>query len=99
MSEVTTCRLEQRTNADPELKTPKDIIIGGWPDSARHLPKNLRDVCSCRDELSVEDGLVLKGDRVIIPTAMRGYILRNNHAGHQIIEKNGMSCWRRVSAC
>ena len=43
----------------------------------------------------MEDGLVLKGDRVIIPTAMRGYILRNLHAGHQGIEK----CKLRAKTC
>ncbi|WP_419601948.1 RNase H-like domain-containing protein, partial [Thiolapillus sp.] len=95
--------LKQRTNADPELTTLRDIIIGGWPDRARQLPKNLRDFWSCRDELSVEDGLVLKGDRVIIPTAMRGYILRNLHAGHQGIEKcklRAKTCvyWRGINA-
>ena len=69
------------TNSDPEVTALRDIIIDGWPDSAKQLPKSLWEFWSCKDEFSVEDGLVLKGEHVLIPTAMRSYILQNIHAG------------------
>ena len=55
-------QLKHKTNSDPEVTAPRNIIIDGWPDSAKQLPKNLREFWSCKDEFSVEDGLVLKGD-------------------------------------
>ena len=46
---------------------------------------------------------MLKGDCVIVLTAMRGYILQNIHAGHQGIEKcklHAKTCvyWRGINA-
>lgn len=52
--------LRQKTDADPDLAALRDTIIDGWPDNAKLLPKRLRDYWSCKDELSVEDDLVLK---------------------------------------
>ena len=88
-------QLKLESESDPEVTAIRNIITDGWPDSAKQLPKNLREFWSCKDELSVEDGLVLKGERVLIPTTMRSYILRNIHAGHQGMEK----CKLRAKAC
>ena len=88
-------QLKLESESDPEVTAIRNIIIDGWPDSAKQLPKNLREFWSCKDELSVEDGLVLKGERVLIPTTMRSYILRNIHAGHQGMEK----CKLRAKTC
>ena len=88
-------QLKLESESDPEVTAIRNIIIDGWPDSAKQLPKNLREFWSCKDELSVEDGLVLKGERVLIPTNVRSYILRNIHAGHQGMEK----CKLRAKTC
>ena len=88
-------QLKLESESDPEVTAIRNIIIDGWPDSAKQLPKNLREYWSCKDELSVEDGLVLKGERVLIPTTMRSYILRNIHAGHQGMEQ----CKLRAKTC
>ena len=88
-------QLKLESESDPEVTAIRNIIIDGWPDSAKQLPKNLREFWSCKDELSVEDGLVLKGERVLIPTTMRSYILQNIHAGHQGMEK----CKLRAKTC
>ncbi|KAL8607946.1 hypothetical protein ACOMHN_005501 [Nucella lapillus] len=95
--------LQQKTDADSELSKLKDVIIEGWPDNAKELPKNLRDYWSCRDEMSVQDGLVMKGERIVVPQAMQRYILQNIHAGHQGSEKcklRAKTCvfWRGISA-
>ena len=87
--------LQQKTDADPELAKLKTFIVNGWPDDAKQLPKNLRDYWSCRDELSVQDELVMKGERIVIPKAMQQYILQNIHAGHQGSEK----CKLRAKSC
>ena len=44
-------------------------------------------ILAFRDELSVEDGILLKGTRVIIPESMQSFILDRLHYGHLGIEK------------
>lgn len=40
-----------------------------------------------RDELSVNQGLVPKGSKIVIPPIMRKHILTKIHGGHQGREK------------
>ena len=40
-----------------------------------------------RDDISVEDGLILLGSRVIVPESLRGNIFQQIHGGHFGIEK------------
>lgn len=47
---------------------------------------------SYRDELTVQDGLVLRGDRIVIPVALRRDVKERIHAGHMGIN----SCIRRA---
>ena len=54
---------------------------------SRDLPANLRDFWSYIDELSVENGIILKGERVYIPREHRHRILQNLHTGHLGITK------------
>ena len=81
--------LKRETANDAELTTLCNMIMRGWPEQRRDVPKQLHPYWAFRDELSaVEDGLVLKGERILIPRTMRKYILSKPHEGHQGIEKN-----------
>ena len=40
-----------------------------------------------RNELSEAEGLILKGERILVPSKMRNRILKNLHEGHLGIEK------------
>ena len=81
-------QLKQETQKDPELVALKEVIIKGWPDQPSKLPKSLRQHWSCKDELTVEEGIVLKGEKVYIPKTLKPYILEKLHEGHQGIEKS-----------
>ncbi len=48
-----------------------------------------------RDELSIENDLVLKGDCILIPQSQQADILEKIHAGHQGAEK----CKLRAKTC
>ena len=75
--------LKEETGRDPTLTDLRDVIVTGWPNTRKGLPPSLRQFWSYRDELSVEDGLILKGERVIIPQGRRSEILQKIHEGHQ----------------
>jgi hypothetical protein len=58
--------------------------------------------CSVRDEIAVEDGLLMRGCRLIFPTKVRTDILKRIHGGHQGITKCRMlaresMCWPGIS--
>ena len=79
--------IREATQADDELCSLRAVIVDGWPDSQRHLAAPLRPYWSCRDELAVEDGLIMKGDRLVIPLSLQAEVLSKLHEAHQGIEK------------
>lgn len=79
--------LKEETDADSALCELREIIIHGWPERMKELPKQLQLYWSFRDELSVEDGVILKGERIVIPVSAQKHILQKLHTGHQGIEK------------
>jgi len=68
-----------------------DVLIttirNGWPISLKRCPKEVIDHWNFREELTVCDGVVMKGDRILIPKSMRAEILQQLHTPHLGIEK------------
>ena len=54
-------RVQQATKADGEMVLLKAVIQTGWPDTKKQVPLSIQSYFHFRDELSVQDGLVLKG--------------------------------------
>ncbi|XP_038074849.1 uncharacterized protein K02A2.6-like [Patiria miniata] len=52
------------------------------------IPKPLRKYWAYRDELSIENGLIMKGQRIVIPKVERQNILNTVHEAHQGIIKS-----------
>ena len=87
--------LKRDTSSDPELSPLREIIYSGWPGKQKQVPVPLRKYWAYRDELSIENGLVLKGERVIIPESQRDDILEKIHQAHQGVAK----CQLRAKSC
>ena len=64
----------------------------GGPVSVIPLPEQLSPYYSYRDELAVQDGLIFKGERVIIPLSLRKEMKEKIHSSHLGIE----GCLRRA---
>ena len=58
-------------------------IKNGWPEHIKHTQSCAREYFPVRNELSVHDGLVLRGSRIVIPGSMRSEMLEPLHDGHQ----------------
>ena len=54
----------------------------GWPASIRELPQILHPYWTFREELTIEDGLILKGTHIVIPTTKWELILTQIHESH-----------------
>ena len=79
-------RLEElrwATREEPVLSHLMEYIATGFPASHRDTHSSTHDFWSFHDELSVEDGLVLKGTRVFILKEFRDQFMKDVHTGHQ----------------
>ena len=64
----------------------KSYCQHGWPDQTR-LPVTLKKYLPVKDKLSVTNGLLLRGNRLVIPHPLQPETLQKLHAGHQGITK------------
>ena len=53
--------LTRDTSSNPELSALREIIYSGWPEKQKRVPVPLRKYWAYRDELSIENGMVLEG--------------------------------------
>ena len=88
--------LKHATNTDPVLTKLGQVIATGWPTSQKELSPELRQFWSFRDELSIENGLVLKSHRIVIPKSQRSVILEQLHYAHLGNEKTKLSARETV---
>ena len=62
--------LLNETDKDAELQTLKMVISKGWPKKRSSLASNLQPYWNYLDELTIEDGILMKGQKIIIPTSL-----------------------------
>ena len=74
-------KLKDSTRRDPILATVYQLTQQGWPHQRRHIPHLARRYWDFRDELSTEDGMLLKGPRLIIPMELQEEYLSHLHEG------------------
>ena len=79
-------QIQKSTLADSTLQALQSVILTGWPDSRDEVPICVRSYFGYRDELTVQDGILYKGMKVIIPKAMRREMINRTHSSHQGIE-------------
>ena len=60
--------IKQESEHDRQMLMLKELIIQGWPKDIKQCPLPLRSYWNYRDQLSIVDGIVVKGSRIIIPT-------------------------------
>ena len=74
--------LREHTSKDSELLLLTDLIKSGFPEKQKDIHTSIRKYWSCRDELSLENGLVIKGEQVVIPQTLHELYLGYIHEGH-----------------
>ena len=81
-SKQTIDRIRAAAADDEQYKMLQKQIMVGWPESPADVHKDIREYSTFCDELTSCDGLIFKGQRVVIPRAARPYILERIHASH-----------------
>ena len=64
------------------------LTLNGWPRVWRHVPRIARNYWDFWDELSIEGDLLMKGERIVIPTSCRDSILANLHRSHEGVNRS-----------
>ena len=89
--------IREGTKNDKSLRILKRMILNGWPDIQSQIPEEVQPYWNFRDELSEADGVLLKGERLIIPSCLQQDILQRihihgSHGHHQVHSTSQRSC-------
>ncbi|KAK3744210.1 hypothetical protein QZH41_003557 [Actinostola sp. cb2023] len=95
-------RIRESTSADQELIPLNKIVYECWPATIKQVPKLLKPYWSFRDEISIDDGIMTKGQRIMIPSALQNEILEKLYAVHQGAAKTKLRArssiyWRNMN--
>ena len=75
------------TTHDEELALLKQVFQNGWPQDICDLPKEIQLYWTFHEEMSIEDGLLLKGTHIIVPNTLHPEMIQLLHTGHLRLEK------------
>lgn len=78
--------IQQHQEADPVLQLVKKYSLEGWPSKNR-VEAMVQPYFQFAGELTVENGLLLKGCRLVNPKSLQSDILEKLHGAHQGITK------------
>ena len=77
-------QIKEALKEDDVCQKVMQFCTKGWPD---RVDGPLKKYFSVRLELTVQDRLLLRGNRLVIPSSMQPKIIQYLHAGHQGITK------------
>jgi hypothetical protein len=80
-------QIQEETMKDTTLSVLCKIISEGWPEKRSECPAYLHPYWNYRDELTVSNGMILKGLRIVIPRSLQPEVLQQLHYAHQGAEK------------
>ena len=78
---------QDATSRDPVLNCLKRHVLEGWPDDQIDCPLEIRSYWTFKEDISYQDGLLFKSDKVIVPKVLRSEMLSRIHESHLGINK------------
>ena len=80
---VSHAELVDAAKSDPVLMMLPEQLPLRWPCRVADVPADLKPFYRCRDELSLMNGLIFKGERVVVPEILRSRLIALAHESHQ----------------
>lgn len=78
------------TKADDALQELVKIVLTGWPGRKEDVLLSVREYWPFRDELNIQNGVLYRGQCIIMPKALRAAMLNRIHGTHI----GGEACYR-----
>ena len=67
-------------------------VLEGWPSTPDEVPAEVKSYFQFRDEITAQNGLLFKGERLIVPAKLRKEMMERVHSSNLGIE----CCLRRA---
>ena len=80
-------RVRTATQKDQELQLLTQQVKLGWPKKISEVDDKIKCYWSFREDITVAEDILVKGHRIIVPKAMREYMLKQVHEGHFSMDK------------
>ena len=87
--------IRKHTEEDHELQELIKVILTGWPEYKSQVPHSAVPYYIVRNELTVQNGVIFRGERVVTPKSLRRDMLQRIHASHLGID----GCQRHAREC
>ena len=75
------------TAKDSQLAISKKMNQSGWPETVKQCSPAIAEYWNHRDEITEVNGILLKGEKIIVPHSLRADMLARIHIGHFGMEK------------
>ena len=63
--------LRKATACDANLQILMSTVLEGWPSTENRVPQEIKSYFCCREDITVQNGLLFKGERIILPSQLR----------------------------
>ena len=86
MAENSISEIQSATAIDPELQLLKTVSLKGWPSDNLGIPAEVLPDFPIRNEFSVQDGMIFRGECAVIPVTLRAIQKYNIHSSYLGVE-------------
>ena len=86
ISKARLVELQEQTSLGPVIQQLRSYTLHGWPEKFK-IPNALKPYYNIRSEIVCHENLLLKGQRIIVPSSLRKTMKDIIHQGHNSIEK------------
>ena len=91
ISDVKLKELRDLNSNDPTMQILHQYSLQGWPAHKCDVHPSLKSFWDVRNDIHVTDGILLKDNRLVIPSPWKTDILQKLHLSHCRIEKSKAS--------
>ena len=81
-SDMSRERIRTATDSDRWLTLLKQTMKNGWPQDKKSYPEAVKQYWLVRNDLTLHEGIVFKGQQVVVPVTLRKTAISNIHDGH-----------------
>ena len=86
-SDMSRERTRTATDSDRGLTLQKQTMMNGWPQDKKSCPEAVKPYWLVRKDLTEYEGIVFKGQQIVVPVALRKAAISDIHDGHFVIGK------------
>ena len=79
--------LKDETAKDGTMQRIMEYVKKGWPKKRDECEQSTKPLWQSQGELTIQDGLLYRGEQLVIPLALRSMMKRKIHEGHLGITK------------